>query len=218
MSQKKVIQSAMGAAFLAAACLSSPAQALEPKQCLSMAEMNAALRAEGQRTMIIGDRQALQNPTGKIEDADILRYVNTVTSNDDGSLGYQLEGDLPRAQASTNVCVRAKLTNVRLYDANRAAIPQAVFLGGKFDDVVRGHAVKGIRPMMIADTLHPTGNGNDRMGLPLVMFGNAARKTASLETKLSDGSPQFLMLMADTEYTAAGRARLNPQVAVNEPR
>jgi hypothetical protein len=43
------------------------AAALEPKQCLPIAEMNAALKADGQRSLIIGDRWALKNPTGKIK-------------------------------------------------------------------------------------------------------------------------------------------------------
>jgi hypothetical protein len=210
--------SALGAAFAASLCAATPAQALEPRQCLPMAEMNEALRAEGQRTMIIGDRQALQNPTGRVADASIDRYVNTVTSNADGSLGYQLEGDLPRAQVSTRVCVAAKLTNVRMYDARRDAIPQAAYLGGQFDAVVRENAAKGTRPMLIADTVHPASGGTERRGLPLVMFGNIPGRSASIVTRMPDGQPQFLVLMGDTEYTAAGLARLNTQVAMVVPK
>lgn len=219
MSHSKLIKSALGAAFLAATCLASPVYALEPKQCLSMTDMNAALRAEGQRTMIIGDREALVNPkfdaNGRLMVAeDILHFVNTVTSNDDGSLGYQLEGDKPRAESSTQVCVRAKLNHVRLFDARRPGIPQAAFLGGRFDDALRADEKLGTRPMLIADTVHEGG----RIGLPVVMTGNTSLRAGYLITRRPDGLAQHLMQMSDTDYTAAALSRLKPQVAVNEPR
>ena len=203
---------------MAAICAATPAMALEPKQCLSMTEMNAALKAEGQRTMIIGDRQALQNPTGKIADASILRFVNTVTSNDDGSVGYQLEGNLPRAQASTKVCVGAKLTNVQLFDARRPGLPQAVMLGGEFEKVIRETAEeKGTRPMVYADTVHKRPDGSSRIGLPMIIIGNIPHKSAFMVTRLPDGRPTEMMQMADTEYTQAALQRIGVQVAMREP-
>jgi len=215
MSRSKILCSAFGAAMAAAMAFSSSALALDAKQCLPMAEMNAALKAEGQRTMIIGDREALQD-AARLSDVKYQRFVNTVTSNADGSTGYQLEGDLPRVQPSTRVCVAAKLTNIHFYDPSRAAIPQAAYLGGRFDDVVRGNAAKGTRPMVIADTVHKTEQG-ERIGLPFVMFGNAPQRSASIATRMPDGKPQFLVQMADTEYTPAGLARLNPQLASIQP-
>lgn len=206
------MSSALTAAFAASIGLSSPAHALETKQCLPMAEMNAALKTEGQRTLIIGDRVATNDAPERSSGVRFDRYVNTVTANSDGSVGYQLEGDLPKVQASTKVCVAAKLTNVKLYDINRESIPQAAFLGGGFDDVVRGNATKGVRPMMIADT-----DFSGRKGLPMVMFGEVADRTASIATRLPNGKPQLLVLMADTDYTSAGRARLGTQVAMREP-
>lgn len=217
MARTALMTSALGAVFAASLCAATPAQALEPRQCLPMAEMNEALRAEGQRTMIIGDRVAINDDGSRASGARFDRYVNTVTSNTDGSLGYQLEGDLPRAQASTNVCVRAKLTNVRMYDARRDSIPQAAYLGGQFDAVVRENAERGTRPMLIADTLHPS-SGAERRGLPVVVFGNIPGRTGSIATRLPDGKPQFLIGMADTEYTQAGLARLNTQVAMVIPK
>lgn len=203
---------------MAAICASTPAMALEVKQCLPMAEMNTALRAEGQRTMIIGDREALQNPTGKIADASILRFVNTVTSNQDGSVGYQLEGNLPRSEVSTTVCVRAKLTNVQLFDARRPSLPQAVLLGGEFEKAIRESAdEKGTRPMVYADTVFKRADGSERVGLPMVIIGNIPHKTAFMVTRLANGKPTEMMQMADTEYTQAGLQRIGTQVAMREP-
>lgn len=216
MSKGKLIGSALGVvlAFTAAA---QPALALEPKQCLPMAEMNAALRAEGQRTMIIGDRVAINDDGSRPSGVRFDRYVNTVTSNADGSTGYQLEGDLPRVQSSTIVCVATKLMNVRLYDARGTHIPPAAYLGGQFDAVVKENAAKGSRPMLVADTVHPSPGGVERRGLPIVLFGNVPHRTGSIATRLPDGKPQFLVGMADTDYTPAGLARLNPQVAMVSP-
>ena len=195
----------LGAAFAAAASFAgaNPAMALDAKQCLPMAEMNAALKAEGQRTMIIGDREALSDPTGRIADASIHRFVNTVTSNTDGSVGYQLEGDLPRAQSSTKVCVRAKLTNIQLFDPRVPIVPKVVLLGGQFDNVVNSYAAKGVRPMVLADTVQRSSDG-ERKGLPFVMFGDYETRVAAITTRMPDGRPQFLVGMADTEYTPAG--------------
>lgn len=218
MSNNSLLKSAFAAALIATACVSASAQALEAKQCLPMAEMNAALKAEGQRTLVIGDREAIQNPTGKIKDAAVLRFVNTVTANSDGSLGYQLEGDLPRAQASHQVCVAAKLTNVRLFDARRPGVPQDALLGGKFDEALRANEKLGTRPMVMADTVHTGADGQNRMGLPIVLLANVEHKGGHMFTRLANGQPQFLMQMGDTEYTSAGLARLNPQVAMVSPK
>ena len=66
------------------------ALALEPKQCLPIAEINAALKVEGQRTLIIGDRRTINSATGSLKDAVFGSFVNTVTSNADGSFGYRV--------------------------------------------------------------------------------------------------------------------------------
>jgi hypothetical protein len=214
MKKTALISTALGAAFAAALGIASPAYALEARQCLPMAQMNEALRAEGQRTMIIGDRVAINDAPQTTSGVAVTRFVNTVTSNADGSVGYQLEGDLPRTQTSNNVCVRAKLTDLHLYDVRRSEIPAAAFLGGRFDAAVRENAAKGTRPMLIANTVRANGGA----GLPFVMFGNATSRSASITTRLPDGEAQFMVLMGDTDYTAAGLARLNQQVAMLDPK
>jgi hypothetical protein len=192
----------LGAAFAAAASFAgaNPAMALDAKQCLPMAEMNAALKAEGQRTLIIGDRIASVGREGTTE-TRMVRAVNTVTSNADGSLGYQLEGNLPRTEASTRVCVRAKLTDIQLFDARKDGIPQAVFLGGKFDLAVKEKAAKGTRPMLMANTVFGSG-ASERKGLPLLVFGNFTKEAGSIETRDLSGTAQILAVMSKTDYTA----------------
>ncbi len=218
MALNKKLIASIGGAFLAAGTLAAPALALEAKQCLPMAEMNAALKAEGQRTLILGDRLALQNPTGKVSDASVDKYANAVTSNADGSLGYQLEGNKPRVVASTSMCVAAKLTDIRLYDARKTDIPNAVMLGGRFNGVVQELAAKGSRAMVVANTLHANGDAI-RRGLPLVVFGNVDHRTGSLSTMTAQG-PQMLALMGDVDYTPEALRRLSgavTQISMNMP-
>lgn len=217
MAKSSLMGSALSAAFIASLGFATPAQALDPKQCLSMAEMNAALKAEGQRTMIIGEREFIYSPTGKIEDASIPGHVNTVTSNADGSLGYQLEGDGPISGVSKEVCVRAKLTNIRMLDARRPGLPREVLLGGKWDEALRGTEKLGTRPMVIADSVHANPDGSLRKGLPVVVLGNIPHKVGFLITRKADGTPVEMGQMRNTEYTAAGLARLNQQVAMLTP-
>jgi hypothetical protein len=196
------------AGVIAAASLSSPALALDAKQCLPMAELNALLRAEGQRTLVIGNREALNNAPERASGVKITRYADAVTSNADGSLGYQLEGDLPRDQISTSMCVGAKLTNVRLFDARKAGLNRAALLGGAFDEQARALETVGTRPMVIADTVHRNDDGSERLGLPMIIFGNMSNRSASIYARQADGKPAFMVLMGDTDYTAEALRRL----------
>lgn len=186
---------------------STAADALDPKQCLPMAEINAALSADGQRTLILGNREALNDPTGHAADMTVTRYANAVTANADGSLGYQLEGDLPRAQASTRMCVRARLTHIRLFDAHKPGVPRDAMLGGVFSSSAIGLNAKGMRVMLVADTVHPDGHGGWSGGAPLVVFGHMEHRSGSLTTMNAEG-PQLLAVMGDTEYTPEARRRL----------
>jgi len=179
----------------------TPALALEPKQCLPMAQMNAALKAEGQRSLIIGDRRAVNDAPERASGVRVTNYANIVTSNADGSVGYQLEGDLPRAQSSTSMCVRAKLTNIRLFDARKPGTLPGMLLGGAFDDDVRDKEKRGTRPMVITDTVHRAPDGSQRLGLQMIVYGNMAGRSASIYARDANGDPVFMVLMGDTDYT-----------------
>ena len=212
MTRSAFMSSALTAAFAASIGISSPAHALEAKQCLPMAEMNAALKADGQRTMLIGDRVAAVRDETVESLTKVIRAVNTVTSNSDGSLGYQLEGDRSRAEPSSRVCVRAKLTDVQLFDARKPSVAKAAYLGGAFDKIVDANAANGNRPAVVASTVF----GSDdslRRGLPIVIFKEADGDSASITTMTADGKPTMLVLMNKTEYTSAALQRLGGQLA-----
>lgn len=186
-----------------------PAFALEPRQCLPMAEMNEALRAEGQRTIIIGDRAAMANDASRTSGIRIDRWVNTFTSNDDGSLGYNLEGDRPSGEPSTRACVRAKLTRIRLYDARRPGTPEGAQRGGAFDIMLREQEARGIRPMLQADSISTGPAGEIRQGHGVTLQGSVTRQSGMLFVNQPGGNAQSLFMMQNVAYTPVGIERLN---------
>ena len=186
-----------------------PALALEPKQCLSMSEINAALAAEGQRTLIIGNRRTIHDAPERPSGVQVINYATAITSNADGSLGYELGGDLPRAQASTGMCVAAKLTNIHLLDARIPGVRMTGILGAAFDAEMREKEKLGTRPMLMADTRHPGPDGKERPGAPMVVFGNMKGRSASVYAVPSDRKQEALMLMGDVDYTPEALRRLD---------
>ncbi|MBO9712690.1 hypothetical protein [Sphingomonas sp.] len=166
-----------------------------------MAEMNTALKAQGQRTLVIGNREALNNDATRSSGVTVTRYANAVTSNADGSVGYQLEGDLPRAQSSTRMCVVARLTNIRLIDARLPVAKPLSLFGPSFDAEMRQKEKIGTRPMVIADTVHRNADGSTRSGLPMIIFWNGGQRSASIYALRGENKPVMLVLMGDTDYT-----------------
>jgi hypothetical protein len=172
------------------------------------------MRAEGQRTLVIGNRVAVNDTATRTE---ATRFMNAISANDDGSVGYQFEGNRPRNEPSTEVCVRTRLTNVRVYDARRNAVPPDAYLGGRFNAIVDRNAAAGTRPMVVADTVF--GNGpTERLGRPIVMFGNMEGRSGSLSTLLANGDPAMLVFTMETDYTPAALQRIgDTRVAALSP-
>ena len=135
--------------------------------------------------------------------------MRTFTSNVVGSLGYNLEGDLPAGQPSTRVCVRAKLTNIRLFDARRPGVPQAALRGGPFDDFLRRNERNGIRPMLQADGISAGPTGQARQGNAVTLEADMARGEATLFVTHADGRSESLFMMNGVAYTPMGFERLN---------
>ncbi len=202
------LKSFFGAAIaLGTMTAANDAMALEAGQCLPMAQMNEALKADGQRTLIIGDRVAINNSTASNTGLVVNRWVNTVTSNADGSLGYQLEGDRPRAEMSNQVCVRAKLTNVRLLDARADVIPEEAYLGGTFEQTINNAAASGFRPMLISDTVFKNGSTN-RNGLPIIVMGKLSERFGSISAYKPSGNLEMLVQYQNLDYTPTALQRL----------
>lgn len=184
-SRSTWIKSALSGAFVSSAmCAATPAMALEARQCMSVAQMNEALRDDGQRTMIIGDRIAAVGDTANPGvTVRTIRNINTITSNQDGSLGYQLEGNNSRSERSTWVCVRGRLADIHFYDARRIVIPEEAYLGGDFNRTVDRVAASGNRPMVIAKTIFGADSAR-YYGRPLVVLGTSMKELVPLRLKL----------------------------------
>lgn len=88
------------------------AQSLVTGQCLTAASVRAALMAESQNPVIIGNRSGYGYPTALI-----------FMSNADGSRGYALRGDKPLGQQAETICVEAVYRDVRLNDITKPGVP-----------------------------------------------------------------------------------------------
>lgn len=183
------------------------AQALQAGQCVSLQEFNTTIVAEGQRTLVIGERVTVANDPSSPTGVRTSRRVNGVSGGLNGK-GYQFEGDMPRGTPSTRVCIRAALENVELYDARLAEIPARAYLGGRFNQVVDNRAAEGNRPMIVADTIFGQGSAR-RNGLPIVVFGDLTDRVGSVSTLLPNGDPTSIVSLDNIDYTPAALERIN---------
>ncbi len=95
--------------------------------CYYTAEMNKAMKDYGQRSLIVGDNiYAGKDENGFLK--DFLR-VNRFTASGDGSVGFNVEGNQPSNQPSTEWRVAAVIKNVRLYDSDKFVVPSAEVIG-----------------------------------------------------------------------------------------
>ncbi len=80
--------------------------------CLPTAEMMARLQAEGQKSILVGNRMALIDE--KNDRFVNERAMNVMTMNEDGSRGYNLEANAAIGKPATQYCVRGSFNDVRL--------------------------------------------------------------------------------------------------------
>ena len=94
--------------------------------CYTTEELNKAMKSLGQRSLIVGDRIGFgENKAGVVSTASVNRF----TSNEDGSLGFNVEGNAPSNQPSTQWGIGAILTDVRIYDRDRPVLPSVEAVG-----------------------------------------------------------------------------------------
>ncbi|MPT47976.1 MAG: hypothetical protein E2598_06090 [Sphingobium sp.] len=206
MARKAFVSTAIGAAFAAAISISSPANALEPKQCGTRAEILTALKNEGQVEIIGGNRAALGSPR------------NIFTSNADGSLGYDIGAGVG-PEAGT-LCVGAKYTDIRLNaepDGPRPAWANSGNASPKSDAYLDElEKRKGDKVLMGATALVRGADGQERRGV----FIMVTRGTSVVETDTSSGSAfmrtsgglSTMMVMRNIEPTANFYALANRRV------
>jgi hypothetical protein len=110
---------AVAATLILAYVSPATAQSLRTGQCLPGAQVREALKAEGQNTIIVGNRTGYGYATALV-----------FTSNADGSRGYLLRGDKPLGQQADTICIDSVYEDVRLNDITQPGIPAWAQLGG----------------------------------------------------------------------------------------
>jgi hypothetical protein len=165
--------------------------------CLPAAEMMARLKAEDQKSVIVGDR---------ITKTGDYRAINVVTMNRDGSRGYNIEGDAAIGQPTTKFCVRASLRDVRLHDVKNRNIP-AELSNVKY---LRTAFSNGIGLML---TARAEGDGN----VPIIVDSSLSGLGGLNAIDISNGEPITLAVMRDVSYMPYAVERLKQGQQVAEP-
>lgn len=104
----------------------NPQIGVKAGDCYTTPEMNKALKALGQRSLIAGDRIAFGANANGIYSTTRL---NVFTSNPDGTIGLNIEGNAPAGQQSSYFAVRATMSGVRLWDRGNPVLPSADIVG-----------------------------------------------------------------------------------------
>lgn len=105
----------------------SSSRGIEPGDCYTTPEINKAMAAFGQKTRIVGDRIAVgDDATGQV--MTMARH-NRWTSNDAGTLGFNLEGNAATGQPQAEWGVGAVFKDVKLWDRDKREQPPVEVVG-----------------------------------------------------------------------------------------
>lgn len=188
--------------------ISTPALALEAGQCGTAAEIQAALKAEGQVPVIIGNRVTTRKD----------RPANIFTANSNG-IGYALEGDAPQGQKSTRVCVGYRYHGVRVNDIASPVLPSWALIGNdrkaaeadckarkaglcdSYDDYMRRSYATGRRIMMVARADFANGDGTRRNGRLVTIVFVPGSKLADVTATNSVGASESDGGLEDVNFT-----------------
>jgi len=164
--------------------------------CYTTAEMNRAMQLLGQRALIQGDRIALgDNAKGEVVTEG---RRNLFTSNADGSLGFNVEGDAPSGSPQKQFAIRAAYTDIRLYDREMKVVPSPDIVGILH---ARGIQKSGDRLMMSAR--------DGSVNLVVVADGDKPTVGSFLVANSQKGAD--LATMKNLGYTELGQSLLKDQ-------
>ena len=108
---------------------------VKPKDCYTTPEMNKALKALNQRSLISGDRITVgDDASGQVE---FGANINVFTSSPDGKFGLNIEGNSPIGQQSSSFSVGATMTDIRLWDRDNRVLPPADIVGRLIADGIK---------------------------------------------------------------------------------
>lgn len=224
------------ASVLAYSTAPTPAYAIPVKgadghvTCMPAAQMTEALKAEGQKSVIVGNRFGSVFGANGNEIA-ALAITNVFTVNEDGE-GYRLEGNRPLGTPSTEFCVVAKYTNARFNNWERAGIPafaqfnvpakaevqrictaanaqNGLACGDMASALTNGAAANSPqRVMMVAQTVNDKG----QPGKQLVVTGRPQDGGGATYVADSRGIGTELFIAEKMAFTPVGKAIINAPV------
>ena len=169
---------------------------IKAKDCYVTAEMNRAMQLLGQRSIIRGDRIAVgDNAKGEMITEG---RVNLFTSNHDGSLGLNVEGDAPSGSPQKQFYVGAIYTDVRLYDRDMKVIPSPAIVGER---TAQGILSSGDRLMMSARY----SNAN------LIVVADGTKPAVGAFMVANSAKGADLAVMKNLGYTDLGQSLLKDQ-------
>lgn len=162
--------------------------------CLPTTEMMARLQAEGQKSILVGNRmRLLDHENDRFVNE---RYMNVMTMNEDGSRGYNLEANAAIGKPATQYCVAGTFNNVRLHDVSSPVLP-AELQGNRNAEKTYGN---GIGVMATARTAR---------GALVIWDGSPANNRGALSVLGSAERGQILAIMTDVSYRPYAVERLN---------
>jgi hypothetical protein len=211
------IKAFSGAALLASTCLAptsialaepTPATATLVPGCYPAAQVKAALQAQGQQPVVVGNRVTTR----------IDRPAHYFTSNARGQ-GYEIEGDQPFGTPATTMCVSARIEGVRLNDINSPTVPSWALIGNdtnaanadcraaqrglceSYDDYVRRASANGQRVMLVANTVFQNADGSTRYGRMITVLTQVDTHLADVKATNAVGAAESVAGLEAVNYT-----------------
>lgn len=179
--------------------------------CYPAAQVKAALAAEGQQPVVVGNRMTTRTD----------RPAHYFTSNARGQ-GYEIEGDQPFGTPATTMCVNARIEGIRLNDINSPVVPAWALIGNdriaaerncretgagmctSHDDYVRNATANGQRVMLVAHTVFSNANGSTRNGRMITVLTQVDTKLADVTATNAIGASESVAGLEAVNYTQFG--------------
>jgi hypothetical protein len=148
---------AFGLALNANEAFAAEGQPVEPKTCFvsdadgpANAKLNAAMKGREQKILITGNRAYPKYDSNGKPTFEEGYALNIFTSNEFGTEGYNIESNSPAGQVGSEYCVRAKYSDVRLYNAYKGGVPEDLRKLGGLGQELANTDRHGLRVMMSA--------------------------------------------------------------------
>lgn len=175
--------------LVAAFATNANAAGLIPGQCYAKADAEAVLKQEGQMPMIMGNRLT--------DD----KNANVIFVNKQG-YGYNIEGNAPLGQKTTELCVAAAFKNTILNSPTNPDIPsfaKDIKSVNGFDSQ-KAYA-SGARFILGAQTFTPKPDGSEVLGKRIVVLAGTKDKLTSILGVDTLGKPSGSFDMDETAIT-----------------